>query len=406
MQLQSRKPRQRGAILTAQGLRKLNQAKSELELEQNFRRYTLEALSQKTGLTPTTLSKVFIGSAKVERQTLQCCFKAFNLTLETDDYLYLKCHPGELAETSSIPPSECLCPIDSSCDSSLKTQCVAIHTTQTHKMPPPQDSIEPLPSTAPKGQMPLNSILYLNRPPLESHCYEVIQQPGAMLNIRAPKQMGKTSLITRILAHAKTLGYRTVSLNLQLADAEILQNLELFLQWFCARVSKQLGLPNAISGFWDRHLGSKSNATDYLEDVLLAHLVRAASPRENHPIVIAIDELSQIFAYPNIAREFLELLRVWSELAKASDTDSNPWYYLRLITVHSTEIQMPVSINQSLLNTGLAIELPEFTHAQVQELAQRWGLEMTAQQIEQLIVILGDIPIACSWHFTTSIGKQ
>jgi AAA-like domain len=48
---------------------------------------------------------------------------------------------------------------------------------------------------------------------VESLCYEAIQQPGAMLNIRAPKQMGKTSLMTRILAYAKTLGHKTVSLN-------------------------------------------------------------------------------------------------------------------------------------------------------------------------------------------------
>ncbi|MEH2249069.1 MAG: AAA-like domain-containing protein [Nostoc sp.] len=34
------------------------------------------------------------------------------------------------------------------------------------------------------------------------------------------------------------------------------------------------------------------------------------------------------------------------------------------------------------MNTGLVIELPEFTPDQVQELARRWGEEMTAQQIK------------------------
>ena len=56
-------------------------------------------------------------------------------------------------------------------------------------------------------------------------------------------------------------------------------------------------------------MGSKANATDYFEDVLLANLAR--------PLVIAIDELNQLFAYPDIAREFLLLLRTWSEKAKA-----------------------------------------------------------------------------------------
>lgn len=196
--------------------------------------------------------------------------------------------------------------------------------------------------------------------------------------------MGKTSLMTRILAYSKTLGYKTVSVNLQLANDEILQNLERFLQWFCARVSKQLSLPNANAYFWDNSLGSKSNATDYFEDVILPNL--------DHPLVIAIDELSQLFAYPDITREFLLLLRTWSEQAKAGVANSNFWHNLRLVTVYSTEIFMTVAINQSFLNTGLVIELPEFTRNQVQELAHRWGEEMTAQQIENLIALLGGHP--------------
>lgn len=81
---------------------------------------------------------------------------------------------------------------------------------------------------------------YIDRPIIESLCYESIQKPGTLLKIRAPKQMGKTSLMSRIISYSKSLGYQTVFLNLQLADAEILQNLEHFLQWFCARVSKEL----------------------------------------------------------------------------------------------------------------------------------------------------------------------
>jgi hypothetical protein len=248
--------------------------------------------------------------------------------------------------------------------------------------------------------MPLDSVFYIDRPILESLCYQAIQQPGTTLYIRAPKQMGKTSLMTRILAYAKTQGDRTVSVSLQLADAEILQNLEGFLQWFCARVSKQLGLPNASADFWDNSLGSKSNTTDYFEAIVLANLVRTASPKENRPLVIAIDELNQLFAYPDIAREFLLLLRTWSEQAKARVADSNPWHKLRLVTVHSTEILMPPAIDPSLWNTGLVIELPEFTSAQVQVLAYRYEQEISEQQIEQLIALLGGHPYRLQLAFS------
>jgi transcriptional regulator with XRE-family HTH domain len=391
MQLQSKNQlRRRGAILTAQGFKKLNQAKAEVEIQQNFKRYTLEELSEKTGLTANTLSKVFNASVGVDKRTLECCFNAFNLTLLKDDYLYLEPDKDNIVEIGLMSMNETICPIESACNSRTNSP-------QTHRMEQAQDNQQFRASTVPGGQIPLDSIFYIDRPIVESLCYEAIQQPGAMLNIRAPKQMGKTSLMTRILAYAKTLGYKTVSLHLQLADGEILRNLEQFLKWFCARVSKQLDLPDAIAlwaiaSFYNNSLGSKSNTTDYFEDVILANLNRANSPRKNRPLVIAIDEFNRLFAYPDIAREFLQLLRTWSERAKARVGDSNLWHNLRLVTVHSTEIQMPVSIDKSLLNTGLAIDLPEFTHAQVQELANRWGEEITAEQIEQLITLLGGHP--------------
>jgi transcriptional regulator with XRE-family HTH domain len=386
MQLQSRNhERRRGVTLTALGSSKLNQAKVEVEIEQNFKRYTLEALSERTGLTPNTLSKIFTGSTRVDKRTLECCFDAFNLTLLTEDYLFEKPIRDNLAEIGWMFPAETCCPIQPTCDARSNTP-------QIHKMDRIPDNLHPRPPTTPRGQMPLDSLLYIDRPLLESLCYQAIQQPGATLYIRAPKQMGKTSLMTRILARASSLNHYTASVSLQLADAEILQNLEPFLQWFCARVSKQLDLTNASADFGDNSLGSKSNATDYFEAILLANLDR--------PLIIAIDELNQLFAYPDIAREFLLLLRTWSEQAKARVADSNTWYKLRLVTVHSTEILMPPAINPSLLNTGLVIELPEFTTAQVQDLADRWEQEISEQQIEQLIALLGGHPYRLQLAFS------
>ena len=79
--------RRRGVILSSQGSRKLIQTKSDLEVQQN-QRYTLESLSEKIGLTPNTISKVFTCSSGVDKRTLKCCFQAFNLTLTREDYVY------------------------------------------------------------------------------------------------------------------------------------------------------------------------------------------------------------------------------------------------------------------------------------------------------------------------------
>lgn len=386
--------RRRGVTLTIEGLRKLNQAKAEAEIEQHSKRYTLESISESTGLTPNTLSKVFTSSSGVDKRTLQCCFHAFNLTLTEDDYLYLHSNQDNLVELNPMLTAETCSLLEPDYNSAFDILGDRNNAPQIKKMVQPEDDLQPRSLTAPGGQIPLDSVFYIDRPIIESLCYEGIQEPGTLLNICAPKQMGKTSLMSRIIAYAKSLGYQTVSLNLQLADADILQNLERFLQWFCARVSKELELLDVhsstaivherIADFWDNSLGSKSIATDYFNDVILANLDR--------PLVIAIDELNQLLAYPNIAREFLQLLRTWSEQAKAGVAESNPWHKLRLVTVHSTEIMMPLSIAPSLLNTGLVINFPEFTPAQVQDLAQRYEQEITQQQIQELITLLGAHP--------------
>ncbi|MDJ0554195.1 MAG: AAA-like domain-containing protein [Microcoleaceae cyanobacterium MO_207.B10] len=379
--------RRRGVTLTNEGSRKLNQAKSDAEVEQN-QRYTLESLSEKTGLTTNTLSKIFTSSSGVDKRTLKCCFDAFNLTLLADDYFYLKSEQDNLAQINPMPPAETYSFLEPVCNSPFDMLRDRNNAAQIKKMVQPKDDLQPRLPTAPGGQIPLDSIFYIDRPIIECLCYQGIQESGTLLNIRAHKQMGKTSLMSRILYYARSLDYQTVSLNLQLADAEILQNLERFLKWFCARVSQELEFPYSpsheqIADFWDNSLGSKSTATDYL-NIILAKLER--------PLVIAIDELNQLFAYPDIAREFLQLLRTWSEQAKARLAENNPWHKLRLVTTHSTEIIMPLSIDPSLLNTGLVINLPEFTLPQVQDLARRYEQEITEQQIQQLITILGGHP--------------
>jgi hypothetical protein len=65
---------------------------------------------------------------------------------------------------------------------------------------------------------------------------------------------------------------------------------------------------------------------------------------------------------------------------------------LRLLVVHSTEVYIPLSINQSPFNVGFSVELPEFTAEQVQDLATRYELNWTDKQVEQLMALIGGNP--------------
>src|ERR687886_290494 len=86
MQLQKTK-RYRGVILTAQGWNKLQAAKTQAEFNENAGdRFTLEELSEHTGLSLNTIAKVLGRSEAVDKQSLQWAFRAFGLELSKNDY--------------------------------------------------------------------------------------------------------------------------------------------------------------------------------------------------------------------------------------------------------------------------------------------------------------------------------
>jgi hypothetical protein len=237
------------------------------------------------------------------------------------------------------------------------------------------------PLELPEGPVSLDSPFYIERPPIEGQCYAEIAKPGALIRIRAPSRKGKTSLKNRILAHAATLGYRTVRLNFEQADEAVLGNLNQFLRWFCANVSRQLGLEPKLEVYWDEDFGSKVSCTVYFQSYILEQI--------DSPLVLALDEVDRLFEYPTLAHNFLPLLRSWYEEAK----DLEIWQKLRLIVVHSTENYIPLNIHQSPFNVGLLVRLPEFDLAQVKGLAQRHGLEWFGTgQAEQLMAMVGGHP--------------
>ncbi|MBD2325359.1 ATP-binding protein [Alkalinema sp. FACHB-956] len=76
------------AILSPQGFHRLQTAITQLSGgHPDAKSVTLEVLSEKTGLSTHTLSKVHARQVSVDRRTLFRYFSAFNLTLEKEDYI-------------------------------------------------------------------------------------------------------------------------------------------------------------------------------------------------------------------------------------------------------------------------------------------------------------------------------
>jgi transcriptional regulator with XRE-family HTH domain len=232
------------------------------------------------------------------------------------------------------------------------------------------------------------NFMYVERPPIECICYQTLSQPGALLRVKAPGLMGKTSLMTKILEELVREGYRTVSLNLHFAEITDFTNLDRFLKWFCVSVGQNLGMPNRLADYWDEQFStSKMNCTAYFEEYLLA--------ASDSPLVLCLDEVERVFPYA-VATDFLGLLRAWHEQAKTRKV----WNKLRLVVVHSTEVYVPIKVNESPFNVGVSIELPKFTPQQVQNLAQQYGFSWDCNSIQALTNLVGGHPYLLGLAFS------
>ncbi|MEO0986960.1 MAG: AAA-like domain-containing protein [Cyanobacteria bacterium J06639_14] len=247
--------------------------------------------------------------------------------------------------------------------------------------------VHPLPGAEPEipqGQVRADSKFYIERTPHEGQCHEAIGRSGALIRIKAPRQMGKTSLMARILSRARENGYQAIPVSFQHADRATFADLGSLLRWFCAIVARKLRLPHRLEDYWDETFGSKGNCTHYFEEYLL--------PEIKSPLVLGLDEVDEVFRYPTIADDFFGLLRAWYEEASYGSGNSELWERLRLVVVHSTEVYLPLDVNQSPFNVGLPIELSEFTLEQVTDLVRRHGLQLTLSAIETLMALVGGHP--------------
>lgn len=244
----------------------------------------------------------------------------------------------------------------------------------------------------PSGPIPLDSPLYIDRPPLEAIAFAEITQPGCALRIRAPRKLGKSSLLIRLLAKANWLGYRTVYIDFQEADRTIFESLDQLLRWFCTNVSRQLDLNPLLPAYWNEDIGSKVSCKVYFEAYLLEQI--------QTPIVLALNEVNRLLEYPTIAQDFLSMLRLWHEQAKQHSL----WRKLRFVIAQNTDVSLSTSFEQSPFDVGLSLTLPPFTLEQVQDLAIQYGLEWARdeigkQQLLPLYTLLGGYPYLVNLAF-------
>ncbi|MCU0552094.1 MAG: AAA-like domain-containing protein, partial [Leptolyngbya sp. Prado105] len=77
---------------------------------------------------------------------------------------------------------------------------VAQFTQETNSQKLSSIAVTPHPAlpSFPNGPIAANSAFYIARPPIETQVLEELQKPGALVRVKAPKEMGKTSLLLQV----------------------------------------------------------------------------------------------------------------------------------------------------------------------------------------------------------------
>ncbi|MFN6486620.1 MULTISPECIES: AAA-like domain-containing protein [unclassified Nostoc] len=394
--------RKRGVVLTAVGMKRLQTAILEEERQKRGgKRYTQVELGDRIGISTSSLSRLWSLNSRIDPRTMRICFSAFDLTLHEDDYTIYDANDIDFYQEYLQEQRQLIVrDLSQNSDNSVQQQTIIPNTvpSQIVSVFLTEDKIKSEITLKkqsdrniqakiseyikyPCAPLSLDSKFYIPRPPLEELAYQEITQPGCVIRIQGCRGMGKTSLMLRILAHAKTLDYKTAKLNIAQVDIDVLQKPQLFMQWLAASIARQLGIEFNIDKHWDEEIGSKLSCTLYLKECLLAPLEK--------PLLLVLDEVQHIFEYPELANEFLPLLRSWQEEAQQDEV----WPKLRLVIVYSTEVDFSLDINQSPFNIGLPLKLLEFTSEHVIELANRYGIDWKEnQQVQQLMELIGGHP--------------
>lgn len=250
---------------------------------------------------------------------------------------------------------------------------------QSKEVSRPLPYARPVPLEQPGGTMDVQSAFYIERS-TDIVATRAIQREGVTVTIKGPRQVGKSSLLKRVIESAAAEGKQVVFLDFQQIDSSTLKDPDKFFRQFCAWITYELKLSGPLEEFWELPLGNNLRCTYYMQDYLLKEL--------KEPWVLAMDEVERMFN-ADFRSDFFGMLRSWHN----SRTQNSVWQKLDLVLVTSTEPYLLIeNLTQSPFNVGEIADLEDFSFSQVNELNQRHGEPLRAGEVQNLVGLVGGHP--------------
>ncbi|MBV9764122.1 MAG: AAA-like domain-containing protein [Acidobacteriaceae bacterium] len=246
----------------------------------------------------------------------------------------------------------------------------------------------------PGGAVRLTSPFYIQRD-LDTRAKQVIAQGAVTLLIKGSRQTGKTSALARIYQHARDRGDHAVFIDFQRLDRQYLENLNTVLRYMADLISLKLKTNEKPDRYWSTPLGPKDKLTTFLEEEVLEHLAS--------PLVLLMDEVDRVFAYPEYRDDFFGLVRSWHNNRAFNDV----WDRLNLVLAYSTEAGLLITDQtQSPFNIGELLETNDFLRNQVIELNYKHGEPLKGDsEIDRIMELLAGHPFLIRKALYESVNK-
>lgn len=245
---------------------------------------------------------------------------------------------------------------------------------------PPQ--VEFVAREATGGAVPLDSAYYIERR-ADREMEEAIAAGESIILVKGARQVGKTSLLARGRRFAEEAGCRVVFTDFQSLMQEEFDSAEKFCRALCISLKLQLDLDVSINKVWDEDLSAVAN----LHQFVRRRVLKVIPER----IVWEMDEVDKLFAAP-FSGDIFALFRVWHN-SRATEPNI-PWGRLTLPLSYATEASLFIrDLNQSPFNVGVAINLADFSTAEVDRLNERYGSPLrSGEERERLMALINGQP--------------
>ena len=230
-----------------------------------------------------------------------------------------------------------------------------------------EKTVAPLPEIDPQvmelamqqGSMACDSQFYISRQS-DDDMEHLLTQKCFTVIVKGARQSGKSSLLVRVEAKAKSQGCLVCYIDFQSLDESQLTGLDGLLLYLIHRLARDLKTAIKPKDSWDENLGAKENASNFIEDAILSG--------SQQKLVLLLDEADRVFKY-HYRNDFFGLLRFWTNRRANSEI----WQRFSLVIAHSTDPVLWIDdINQSPFNVGFPIPLHNFDLHQFTQLADRY----------------------------------